>query len=58
MLSVVSSNPTGDNFIFYFLKTSVSILYRNVKFVLITKNPIVEVLLNKITLSICINEDD
>ena len=38
MVAVVSSNPTGGNF-FYFLKPSMSILYRNVRFVLKMKNP-------------------
>ena len=41
MVTVVSSNPTGGHFtFFYFLKSSVSILYRNVRVVLKTKNPI------------------
>ena len=39
MVAVVSSNPTGGSFIFYFLKPSMSILYRNIRFVLKTKNP-------------------
>ena len=38
MVAVLSSNPTGGNF-FYFLKPLVSFLYRNVRFVLKTKNP-------------------
>ena len=39
MVAVVSSNPPGGNIFFYFLKPSMSILYRNVRFVLKTKNP-------------------
>ena len=41
MVAVVSSNPTGGNYIFCwnFSKTSVSILYRNARFVLNTKTP-------------------
>ena len=39
MAAVVSSNPTGSSFFFYFLKPSMSIVYRNVRFVLKTKNP-------------------
>ena len=38
MVAVVSSNPTGRNFFFYFLKPSMSILYRSVRYVLKTKN--------------------
>ena len=40
MVSVVSSNPTGGNFIFFKMCTSMLILYkndRNVRFVLFTK---------------------
>ena len=42
MVAVVSSNPIGGNFIFCwnFSNPSMSILYRNVRFVLKTKNPI------------------
>ena len=38
MVAVVSSNHTGGKFFFYFLKPLMSILYRNVRFGMKTKN--------------------